>query len=70
MVDDETELCEEGASIEKTEEDDDDAAEEIEDPYGYLVFWVDMRSGVGAGAPTSEESIGGGAQVMEDIEER
>lgn len=32
LVEDETELCEEGASIEKTEEEDDDAAEDTEVP--------------------------------------
>ena len=58
-MDDETELCDEGASIEKTEEDDDDAVEDTVEPYGLLLLWVEMRSGVGAMAPTSEESIGG-----------
>lgn len=45
--------------MEKTEEDDDDAPEDTVEPYGLLLLWVEMRSGVGARAPTSEESIGG-----------
>ena len=32
LVDDDTELCDDGASIEKTEEDDDEAADEIVEP--------------------------------------